>query len=126
MANEPTGPPRATFATADAVGVSLGLVVFAVGVVMLIGVFRLSSDLFDSIDEEIGRARAPAPATANPGQEPAKPAQPAPTEGPTLAQVGAAIGLKLAVLLVMGYAGSLVATKGAQLLAAHRARPTIQ
>ena len=126
MADEASGAPRPPFAGADVLGVSLGLIVFAVGIVMLVSVFTLSYRLFSSIDQQIGQARVTAPAAqgASPSSAPAR--QPDGSAARTLAQVAAQIGLKLAVLFVMGYAASLVATKGAQLLAAHRARPTIQ
>ena len=127
VADEVKQAPRQPFPGADAFGISLGLIVFAAGILMLILVFRWSYGLFDSIDEEIGKAGVTAAETeSDPEAGSTPPAAPADSESPTLAQVAAVVGLRILVLFVMGYAGSLVATKGAQLLAAHRARPTIQ
>ena len=127
MADQAKEPPRSAFRGADAFGVSLGLIVFAAGILMLVLVFRWSYGLFDSIDEEIAKAQVAAPPAASDPEDnsPAPPTSGGP-DSPSLAQVAAIIGLRILVLFVMGYAGSLVATKGAQLLAAHRARPTIQ
>jgi len=121
VADEQKQASARAFAGADILGVSLGLIVFIAGTLMLVLVFCWSYRLFDSIDSQIAKAQVTAPApkvqpTESEDNQAPTP-QPPPAKGPTLAQVGATIGLRVLVLFVMAYAGSLVATKGAQLLA---------
>ncbi len=105
---------------------TVGLLVFAIGILMMVMVFWWAYQLLTSIDTQIAQVRAtPAvttPAVPGPpsGSETPAPqtvvAQPRP--GFTLAQVAAAIGLKLVGLAALAYIGALVAAKGAQLVSA--------
>ncbi len=99
----------------------IGLLVFLAGVVMIIMVFAWGYALLSTIDSEISQLSTPARAV-NPaalaGSETAEAAPPqvaiaAPSSGPSLLQVAAVIGLKLIVMVVMAWAGALVAGKGA-------------
>ncbi len=101
----------------------VGLVVFLAGVAMIIMVFVWAYGLFSNIDTEIAQVPAQ-PAVTNPAAAPdtqAPVATPpavtvaAPSSGPSLAQTGAALGLKLIFLAVMAWAGSLVAGKGVEM-----------
>ncbi len=99
----------------------IGLLVFLAGAVMIIMVFAWGYALLNTIDSEISQpsttARAINPA-ALAGSETAEAPPPhvaiaAPSSGPSLLQVAAATGLKLIVMVVMAWAGALVAGKGA-------------
>lgn len=115
---------------ADRRGSAVGLLVFAIGIVMMVMVFWWGYRLLASIDTQIAQVR-PAPAVTTPATEtpesrsetalpPTVVAQPRPDL--TLGQVAATIGLKLLGLAILAYVGALVAAKGAQLARAERGR----
>jgi hypothetical protein len=103
---------RASTTTLDRLGMAGGFIVFLVGVALIGLVFMWSYHLFTSIEALIDSA-APHSSSASS----ASPSR-------TLGQVAAIIGLKAGLLLVLGYCGGLLATKGAQMAAAtHGRRP---
>ncbi len=120
MHDESRDAGRAPGAAADALGRVVGLLVFLAGIVLLVVVFVWAYQLFDRVDEYIDSA-APAQVAQNPNQDGnvAPPPAPAPPSR-TLAQVAAIIGLKLLAVFALGYCASLVAGRGAGLVAAHR------
>lgn len=105
---------------------------------MIIMVFTWVRGVFDDVDAQVqqvriareaharAQAQAEAAATAaNPGdaEAPADGSVVArPYEGPTIAYVGVTIALKMLGLLVLGWLGALVASRGAQLAGAHRGK----
>jgi hypothetical protein len=103
---------RASTTALDRLGIAGGFIVFLVGVALIALVFTWSYHLFTSIETLIDSA---APHSSSPSS--ASPAR-------TLGQVATIIGLKAGLLLVLGYCGGLLATKGAQMAAAsHGRRP---
>ena len=90
---------------------------------MIVVVFWLGYQLFASIDTQIAAVRT-APAVTTPASPASSPdtvvAQPRPDR--SLAQVAAAIGLKLLGLVALAYIGALVAARGAQLASASRGK----
>ncbi len=117
----------------------MGIVVFIAGIAMIVMVFGWVRGIFDGVDEQVQQVRAArvqaaaereAQAAADAAAE-ANPEGPAsaghvvvatPNEGPTIADVGLTVGLKMLGLLVLGWLGALVASKGAQLAGAHRGK----
>jgi len=126
----------------DIVGGIVGLLVFLAGIAMIVMVFSWVRGVFDGVDQqvqEVRTARAAAAAAEAAAQaeaealsemeeagEPAGASQTTvlatPHQGPTIADVGVAVGLKMLGLLVLGWLGALVASKGAQLAGAHRGK----
>jgi len=126
----------------DIVGGIVGLLVFLAGIAMIVMVFSWVRGVFDGVDQqvqEVRTARAAAAAAEAAAQaeaealsemeeagEPAGASQrtvlATPHQGPTIADVGVAVGLKMLGLLVLGWLGALVASKGAQLAGAHRGK----
>jgi len=120
----------------DIVGGVIGLLVFLAGIAMIIMVFGWVRGVFDDVDAEIQQVRAArieaaaarreAEAATEVSAEKNAPAPTAvvatPNEGPTIADVGVTIALKMLGLLVLGWLGALVASKGAQLAGAHRGK----
>ncbi len=101
----------------SATGTAVGLVVFLAGVVMVVMVFVWGYNLFESIDDQMLSVHYAAdlgpqqPA----GEQPVAVANPG---GPTLASVGVVLGLKFLALLVLGWLGAMVASKGAEMTGA--------
>ena len=95
-------------------GSAVGLLVFLAGVVMVVMVFAWGHALLQSIDGEtfaVSGAPTLAPdqpaasndiASADPG-------------GPSLASVGVRFALKFVALLVLGWLGAMVASRGAEM-----------
>lgn len=121
----------------DIVGGVIGLLVFLAGIAMIILVFTWVRDVFDDVDSQVQQVRsarvaaeaaqaeaeAAAAASAEDGETPADDVVVAtPNKGPTIADVGVTVGLKMLGLLVLGWLGALVASKGAQLAGAHRGK----
>jgi hypothetical protein len=80
-----------------------GLVVFALGVLMLLGVFGLSYGLFSSVADKLAAGENAAVGSL-----------------PPVGDFLAANATKLGFLLVMGYISSLIAGKGLSLYGASR------
>ena len=121
----------------DVVGGVIGLLVFLAGIAMIILVFTWVRGVFDDVDAQIQQVRTARVAAeaaqaeaqaqaADAGDDTDQPAEDAvvatPNKGPTIADVGITVGLKMLGLLVLGWLGALVASKGAQLAGAHRGK----
>lgn len=120
----------------DLAGGIVGILVFIAGIAMIVMVFGWVRGVFEGVDDQVqqirtARVQAAAQAAAdvavadaaNPGAEPPAQAVVAtPNQGPTIADVGLTVGLKMLGLLVLGWLGALVASKGAQLAGAHRGK----
>lgn len=119
----------------DIVGGVIGLLVFIAGIAMIILVFTWVRDVFDTVDTQVQQVRTARVQAEAAGAEAAAEAQAAgdevaeedvvvatPYEGPTIADVGITVGLKIIGLLVLGWLGALVASRGAQLAGAHRGK----
>ncbi len=113
MASEQT-PPRKTV---DTVGSVIGLLVFLGGIAMIVFVFTLVQGVFEGVDDQMAQVRmasaqasAAAAEAADSGSITAQPGG-----GPTFVDVGITIALKMLGLLVLGWLGALVASKGAHL-----------
>ena len=99
----------------DTVGSVLGLLVFLAGIAMIVVVFTMVRGVFDGVDQQMAAVRlasaqaaqATDAVTATPGA------------GPTFSEVGITVGLKMLGLLVLGWLGALVSSKGAQLAGAY-------
>lgn len=87
-------------------GISIGLVVFFVGVGLLIFVFSLASKMFGDTTLITGAATHVAAASKN--------------AVPDLTSVATAAGARIIALFIMLLSGSLVASKGIQLYMASR------
>ncbi len=100
-------------------GVTLGIFVFLAGIAMIVLVFTWGYGLFQSIDNEmfgvsyVSGLSTPAAdgATANAAADVAA----ATPGGPSLLATGAVLALKLIALLVLGWLGAMVASKGAEM-----------
>ncbi len=128
--------------TFDIVGGVIGLLVFLAGIGMIVLVFTWVHGVFDDVDGQIQQVRAAKAQAAAADAETAAMAETdsdaetgeaaveeqgqvvvaKPNTGPTFADVGITIGLKMLGLLVLGWLGALVASKGAQLAGAHRGK----
>lgn len=123
----------------DIVGGVIGLLVFVAGIAMIVLVFTWVRDVFDDVDTQIqqvrsarieaeaaeARAQAEAAAEAEASGDDAAAGDvvvATPNRGPTIGDVGITVGLKMLGLLVLGWLGALVASKGAQLAGAHRGK----
>ena len=117
----------------DIVGGVVGLLVFIAGIAMIVLVFTWVRDIFDGVDAQVQEVRsariqaemAAAAAQAEARNEDAEGGEVVvvtPNQGPTIADVGVTVGLKILGLLVLGWLGALVASKGAQLAGAHRGK----
>ncbi len=122
----------------DIAGGIVGILVFIAGIAMIIMVFTWVRGVFDDVDEQVqqvriareaharAQTRAETAATATDPVDAAAPADGSvvarPYEGPTIAYVGVTIALKMLGLLVLGWLGALVASRGAQLAGAHRGK----
>jgi len=117
----------------DIVGGVVGLLVFIAGIAMIVLVFTWVRDIFDGVDAQVQEVRsariqaemAAAAAQAEARNEDAEGGEvvvATPNQGPTIADVGVTVGLKILGLLVLGWLGALVASKGAQLAGAHRGK----
>lgn len=140
VSDAPRGGPM------DVVGGVIGIIVFLAGIAMIVLVFTSVRGVFDGVDAQVQQARlsqaraaaraAEAEAAAEAGSEEqsgevedgegAPGASAAvvaePYDGPTIADVGITIGLKMLGLLVLGWLGALVASRGAQFAGAHRGK----
>ncbi len=96
------------------VRVILGLLVFLLGIALILFVFVQAYNLFESIDDEIA---AVGKVADNPG--PVGDGEPSGPTGPTLGQVALVIGLRIAILIALGFLSGLVATQGVRMIAAH-------
>lgn len=110
-AEEPNGAPE----RGDAMGtlrVSVGLIVFLAGIALIIFVFLQAYNLFDTVDDEIAAvgARADNPGSDGDGSGP----------GPTLGQVALGVGLRIGLLIALGFLAGLVSTQGVRMIAARR------
>jgi len=116
----------------DLAGGIVGILVFLAGIAMIIMVFTWVRGVFDGVDAQIQQVRQASDAAAAAQVEAQATAEEAgldpgavvvsPHEGPTIADVGMTVGLKMLGLLVLGWLGALVASKGAQLAGAHRGK----
>ncbi len=105
-------PARKTVETAGSV---MGLVVFLAGIAMIIVVFTMVRGVFDGVDQQMAAVRmASAQSSAAADTVTATPGA-----GPTFSEVGITVGLKMLGLLVLGWLGALVSSKGAQLAGAY-------
>ena len=97
-------------------GTAIGLLVFLAGVTMIILVFSWGYGMFESIDSQtfaVASASSLAPDQPGSSADIAS-AQPG---GPTLASVGITLAVKFLGLLVLGWLGAMVASKGAEMTA---------
>ena len=95
-------------------GSALGVLVFLAGIAMIVAVFFWGYELFVGMDEEILGVRYVQGLSAqqsDPGGDVAS-AEPA---GPGLAEIAAVLGFKFVALLVLGWLGAMVASKGAEM-----------
>lgn len=115
----------------DIVGGVIGLIVFLVGIAMIVIVFTWVRGVFEGVDEQVQEVRAARAEIAAIEAEAAEAARAAgeeevviatPHEGPTIADVGVTMALKMLGLLVLGWLGALVASRGAHLAGAHRGK----
>ncbi len=121
----------------DIVGGVVGLLVFIAGIAMIVMVFGWVRGVFDDVDaqvQDVRSARIEAQSAAAAAQAEASAAAASedaaagdvvvatPNKGPTVADVGLTVGLKMLGLLVLGWLGALVASRGAQLAGAHRGK----
>ena len=114
MAEETNGAPTHEDSMAT-LRVAIGLLVFLVGVALIVFVFVQAYNLFDTVDDEIAAVGAPA---ANPDSND----QPTANSGPTLGQVAVGVGLRIGLLIALGFLAGLVSTQGVRMIAAHRGR----
>jgi len=89
---------------------SIGLIVFVVGIALIIFVFVQAYNLFNTVDDRIADLGARAD---NPG-----PADGAATPGPSLGQVALGFGLRIGILIALGFLAGLVSTQGVRMIAA--------
>jgi len=123
MAEETQEQRPAGALAADMLGRSTGVVVFAVGIVLLVMVFVWAYQLFNGIEHYIDTIGAHQVASTAAGHNSSP--NPGTVAGSrSLAQVTAIIGLKIAAIFALGYCASLMAGKGVQMVAAHRGKPT--
>ncbi len=120
----------------DIVGGVVGLLVFIAGIAMIVMVFGWVRGVFDDVDAQVQKVRsarieaqsaaaqaeADAAAAADDDAAARDIVVATPNKGPTVADVGLTIGLKMLGLLVLGWLGALVASRGAQLAGAHRGK----
>lgn len=101
----------------------IGLLVFALGIVLMLAAFYWGYNLLRGVDDQIRSVQtvpaAPNPAAPalKPGQKPppAVQAAPPPPGSPTLLQVAGAYVVKLIILLVLAAIGAMTASRGAHL-----------
>jgi len=96
---------------------ALGLLIFLGGVVLLALVFLWAYRLYEGIDASLLRVQPAQVQPAVAGLGPASPLPPGglaaqPQAGGSLASVGLVLVAKLLILLVMGWVGGLIASKG--------------
>lgn len=104
-------------------GITVGFFVFLAGISMILLVFSWGYGLFQGIDTEVLSVshvlELSAPATtvgpANASADTAADVVAATPGGPGLLAVGAIFVLKLIALLVLGWLGAMVASKGAEM-----------
>ena len=117
----------------DLAGGVIGLLVFVAGIAMIILVFTWVRGVFEGVDEQVQQVRQArvqaetlaaerAAELAEAGVEAEEEVVATPYQGPTIADVGITVGLKMIGLLVLGWLGALVASRGAQLAGAHRGK----
>lgn len=119
----------------DIVGGVVGLLVFIAGIAMIVMVFGWVRGVFDDVDAEVQKVRSARVAAESAAAEAEARATAesedgatgdvvvaTPNKGPTIAELGLTVGLRMLGLLVLGWLGALVASKGAQLAGAHRGK----
>lgn len=104
--------------TVDSVGSVLGLLVFLAGIAMIVVVFTMVHGVFDGVDQQMAAVRVASAQAAQDAQA-TDTITATPGAGPTFSEVGITIGLKILGLLVLGWLGALVSSKGAQLAGAY-------
>jgi hypothetical protein len=120
MAESPQASVRSAQGWANFV---IGLLVFALGVVLMLAAFYWGYTMLHGVDDQISTVQAvtaapnPAAPPAPPGQKPpsAVQANPPPAGGPTLLQIAGAYVVKLIILLVLAAIGAMTASRGAHL-----------
>ena len=100
----------------DTVGSVLGLLVFLAGIAMIVVVFTMVRGVFDGVDQQMAAVRL---ASAQAAAQATDAVTATPGAGPTFSEVGITVGLKMLGLLVLGWLGALVSSKGAQLAGAY-------
>lgn len=108
--NNQTGESR--IGTASVV---VGLVVFAVGIVMVVLVFSWAYAIVESIDEQMLQVHYVPGLTVGTTVNTEAHVAAAEPGGPGIGPVAAAISLRLLGLLVLGWLGAMVAGKGAEM-----------
>lgn len=115
----------------DIAGGVIGLLVFVAGIAMIIVVFTWVREIFDDVDTQVQQVRSARTEFEVASTDEAAVVQSeaeddvvvaTPYQGPTIGDVGISVGLKMLGLLVLGWLGALVASKGAQLAGAHRGK----
>jgi len=96
-------------------GTATGLVVFLVGIGMILMAFNLGYDLFEGIDAELLNVRYVSGQGVSPTASNTSPVASADPGGPSLAEVGTVLALKFVALLVLGWLGAMVASKGVEM-----------
>lgn len=122
-ASENSASPRRS--TQAWVNYALGVVVFALGIVLMLLAFAWGYRVFQSVDEQMSEVQVASavetPASNNPG-EAADSTPPVvraePPQGPTLVQVILGIVIKLVTLLILAGIGGMIASRGAHLAGA--------
>lgn len=119
MAETNEGIPRSAQRWANYI---LGLLVFALGVILMLAAFYWGYRMLQGVDGQIQSVQTtkaadnPATPAAKPGQKaPVVQATPPPKGGPTLLEVASAAILKLVILLVLAFIGAMTASRGAQM-----------
>ncbi len=104
------------------VNYGLGLVVFALGIVLMLLAFSWGYQVFKSVDDQMSEVQTTGavetPATMNPADSAEvapQVVQVEPPLGPTLAQVVVGIVIKLVTLLILAGIGGMIASRGAHL-----------
>jgi len=118
------GEPATARSSVDTLGGVLGLLVFIAGIIMIIWTFTLVRGIFEGVDEQVLAVSAASQQAAAAPEQPSNPdsVTVAPGQGPSVSYVAATIGLQMFGLLVLGWLGALVASKGAQLAGAYRGK----
>ena len=95
--------------------IATGLVVFLVGIGMILMAFNLGYGLFKSIDAQLLNVQYVSGLGAGSSESSGSTVALAGPGGPSLAEVGTALALKFVALLVLGWLGAMVASKGAEM-----------
>ena len=95
--------------------VVVGLVVFAVGIVMVVLVFSWAYTIVESIDEQMLQVHYVPGLTVGTTVNTEGHVAAAEPGGPGIGPIAATISLRLLGLLVLGWLGAMVASKGAEM-----------